>query len=58
MVDNANPESIKGDRSMSQGFVAQYAAEAAFQHHNIALLLREPQERHSGYQFKLGKTTA
>ena len=29
MADNSVTESIKGDRSMTQGFVAQYAAEAA-----------------------------
>ncbi|MBP5180872.1 MAG: Asp23/Gls24 family envelope stress response protein [Clostridiales bacterium] len=31
MSVNSNIESIKGDRSMTQGFVAQYAAEAALQ---------------------------
>ena len=31
MDNNSNSESIKGDRSMTQGFVAQYAAEAALQ---------------------------
>lgn len=31
MSFNSNIESIKGDRSMTQGFVAQYAAEAALQ---------------------------
>ena len=31
MEDNTNIESIKGDRSMTQGFVAQYASEAALQ---------------------------
>ena len=31
-------ESIKGDRSMSQGFVAQYAAEAALQTEGVASL--------------------
>lgn len=31
MSINTNIESIKGDRSMTQGFVAQYAAEAALQ---------------------------
>ena len=29
MSENILSESIKGDRSMTQGFVAQYAAEAA-----------------------------
>ncbi len=29
--ENYSQESIKGDRSMTQGFVAQYAAEAALQ---------------------------
>lgn len=38
MVDSASPESIKGDRSMSQGFVAQYAAEAALQIDGVASL--------------------
>jgi uncharacterized alkaline shock family protein YloU len=31
MEDNTHIESIKGDRSMTQGFVAQYASEAALQ---------------------------
>ena len=31
MEDNTNIKSIKGDRSMTQGFVAQYASEAALQ---------------------------
>lgn len=31
MNENTVAESIKGDRSMTQGFVAQYAAEAALQ---------------------------
>ena len=31
MEDNTNIESIKGDRSMTHGFVAQYASEAALQ---------------------------
>ena len=31
MSENIVSESIKGDRSMTQGFVAQYAAEAAMQ---------------------------
>ena len=31
MEDNTNIEPIKGDRSMTQGFVAQYASEAALQ---------------------------
>ncbi|SCW27496.1 Uncharacterized conserved protein YloU, alkaline shock protein (Asp23) family [Ruminococcaceae bacterium YRB3002] len=31
MNNNSGSESIKGDRSMTQGFVAQYAAEAALQ---------------------------
>ena len=38
MVENGSPESIKGDRSMSQGFVAQYAAEAALQIDGVASL--------------------
>lgn len=33
-----NLESIKGDRSMSQGFVAQYAAEAALEIDGVASL--------------------
>ena len=31
MEDNTHIESIKGDRSMTQGFVARYASEAALQ---------------------------
>ncbi len=38
MNDNTSIESIKGDRSMSQGFVAQYAAEAALQIDGVASL--------------------
>lgn len=38
MGENAGLESIKGDRSMSQGFVAQYAAEAALQIEGVASL--------------------
>ena len=38
---NTNPgaESIKGDRSMTQGFVAQYAAEAALQIDGVVSLV-------------------
>lgn len=38
MGENASLETIKGDRSMSQGFVAQYAAEAALQIDGVASL--------------------
>jgi uncharacterized alkaline shock family protein YloU len=38
MSENRIPESIKGERSMSQGFVAQYAAEAALQISGVASL--------------------
>lgn len=38
MGENVGLESIKGDRSMSQGFVAQYAAEAALQIDGVASL--------------------
>lgn len=38
MSDKSVIESIKGDRSMSQGFVAQYAAEAALQIDGVAYL--------------------
>ena len=37
--ENTAPESIKGDRSMTQGFVAQYAAEAALQIDGVAELV-------------------
>lgn len=39
MNENIVPESIKGDRSMTQGFVAQYAAEAALQIDGVAELV-------------------
>ena len=39
MNENNVPESIKGDRSMTQGFVAQYAAEAAMQIDGVAELV-------------------
>ena len=39
MPDNLNPESIKGDRSMTQGFVAQYASEAALQIDGVVSLV-------------------
>ena len=39
-MDNiSNSESIKGDRSMTQGFVAQYAAEAALQIDGVVSLV-------------------
>ena len=39
MADNSVTESIKGDRSMTQGFVAQYAAEAALHIEGVAYLV-------------------
>ncbi|MCQ2504700.1 MAG: Asp23/Gls24 family envelope stress response protein [Saccharofermentans sp.] len=39
MSENILSESIKGDRSMTQGFVAQYAAEAAMQIDGVAELV-------------------
>ncbi len=39
MENNTNTESIKGDRSMTQGFVAQYAAEAALQVDGVVSLV-------------------
>ena len=39
MSENTVNESIKGDRSMTQGFVAQYAAEAAMQIDGVAELV-------------------
>ena len=39
MPDNLTPESIKGDRSMTQGFVAQYASEAALQIDGVVSLV-------------------
>ena len=39
MSENIVSESIKGDRSMTQGFVAQYAAEAALQIDGVAELV-------------------
>ena len=38
MGENLVSESIKGERSMSQGFVAQYAAEAALRTEGVARL--------------------
>ncbi len=38
MSDSFIPETIKGERSMSQGFVAQYAAEAALKSEGVARL--------------------
>ena len=38
MSENQVSESIKGERAMSQGFVAQYAAEAALQVSGVAAL--------------------
>lgn len=39
MENNTTAESIKGDRSMTQGFVAQYAAEAALQVDGVVSLV-------------------
>ncbi|HOO61326.1 MAG TPA: Asp23/Gls24 family envelope stress response protein [Bacillota bacterium] len=39
MSENLVSESIKGERSMSQGFVAQYAAEAALRTEGVARLM-------------------
>ena len=39
MPDNLTPESIKGDRSMTQGFVAPYASEAALQIDGVVSLV-------------------
>jgi uncharacterized alkaline shock family protein YloU len=39
MENNTSTESIKGDRSMTQGFVAQYAAEAALQVDGVVSLV-------------------
>ena len=39
MESNINTESIKGDRSMTQGFVAQYAAEAALRIDGVVSLV-------------------
>jgi len=39
MNENTVSESIKGDRSMTQGFVAQYAAEAAMQIDGVSHLV-------------------
>ena len=39
MNNNSGTESIKGDRSMTQGFVAQYAAEAALQIDGVVSLV-------------------
>ncbi|NLW89316.1 MAG: Asp23/Gls24 family envelope stress response protein [Clostridiaceae bacterium] len=39
MSENKQIESIKGERSMSKGFVAQYAAEAALQTKGVARLM-------------------
>jgi uncharacterized alkaline shock family protein YloU len=36
--ENLTTETIKGERSMSQGFVAQYAAEAALEADGVAYL--------------------
>ncbi len=38
MVDYSEYTSIKGERSLSQGFIAQYAAEAAMQVSGVASL--------------------
>ena len=39
MEDNTSLESIKGGRSMTQGFVAQYASEAALQINGVLSLV-------------------
>lgn len=39
MNNNSGSESIKGDRSMTQGFVAQYAAESALQIDGVVSLV-------------------
>ena len=39
MPDNFSPEPSKGDRSMTQGFVAQYASEAALQIDGVVSLV-------------------
>lgn len=39
MESNFNSDSIKGDRSMTQGFVAQYAAEAALRIDGVVSLV-------------------
>ena len=42
MSENKPSESIKGERTMSKGFVAQYAAEAALQTKGVARLMPSP----------------
>lgn len=42
MSDQSTYESIKGERSMSKGFVAQYAAEAALQIEGVSRLMASP----------------
>ncbi len=42
MGENKEFETIKGERTMSQGFVAQYAAEAAMQTKGVARLMPSP----------------
>ncbi len=42
MNESLTPETIKGERSMSQGFVAQYAAEAALDTDGVASLMPSP----------------
>ena len=44
MEENTNIESIKGDRSMTQGFVAQYASEAALQINGVLSLVGDSAE--------------
>lgn len=42
MGENTEFETIKGERTMSKGFVAQYAAEAAMQTKGVARLMPSP----------------
>lgn len=42
MGENNEFETIKGERTMSKGFVAQYAAEAAMQTKGVARLMPSP----------------
>jgi uncharacterized alkaline shock family protein YloU len=42
MGENKEFETIKGERTMSKGFVAQYAAEAAMQTKGVARLMPSP----------------
>ncbi len=42
MSENKQSETIKGERTMSKGFIAQYAAEAALQTKGVARLMPSP----------------